>query len=691
MWHAALLLVELRLYRQPCAGSMQRVCPTHEKILNMIRLLIFLLLILPPLSLKADEVERRTANNGQVILENIPPIPADLAEALNRYQNIRSARFAGWTEDGKGIYIGTRFGAITQLHRVDMPGGSRRQITFGSEPIGEMATQPGGDLLAFTRDQDGDEFDQIVVLDPATGKNRLISDGEALNNRLVWDRQGRQLAYRSTRRNGRSNDVWVQSIKPGEPARLVHESDDGSLWKPIDFSRDGEYLLIQQFNSVVDSRVWLKKLPDGEMRQLAGSDVMLSSNIAVGFDRHDRNVFIVTNQRDGAAELASVSLSEPAKITFIPSTANWDITLFVLSEDRTRGAFVTNENAISRLHLFDPDKFTYASVKRVPVGLINGLAFSPDSKSLGMTLNSAQSQSDAWVLKLGRSPLSSKALVRWTFSEVGGLDTDKFSTPEPVAYPSPLGQEGQTLTIPAFVYLPRGKGPFPVIISVHGGPESQFRPTFNAEFQTWIDHLGVAVIAPNIRGSLGYGAVFLRLDDGKKREDAVQDIGSLLDWIALQPKLDSDRVAVVGTSYGGYMALASAVHYSDRLRAAIDLMGISDFVTFLESTQDYRQELRRGEYGDERDPEMRTFLESISPLHNADKIKIPLLVVQGSNDPIVPMSESEQLVKALRERGQTVWYMNAKNEGHGYGRKENRDLFQQAAILFLRKYLLADD
>lgn len=670
---------------------MQRACPTHEKILNMIRLLIILILVLPSLTLKADEVERRSANNGQVILENIPAIPTELAEALNRYQNIRSARFAGWTENGKGIYISTRFGAITQLHRVNMPAGARRQITFGSEPIGEVVTQPGGDLVAFTRDRDGDEFDQIMLLDPATGTSRLMSDGDALNNRVIWDRQGRQLAYRSTRRNGRSNDVWVQGIKPGESARLVHEADDGSLWKPIDFSRNGQYLLIQQFNSVIDSRIWLKNLSNGEMRLLVGDAKIPSSNIAVGFDRHDRNAFIVTNQRNGAAELASVSLGESANITFVPSSANWDITLFVLSEDRTRGAFISNENAISRLHLFNPDKLTYEPVKRIPVGLINGLVFSPDGRSLGMTLNSAQSQSDAWVLKLGRSPLSPKALVRWTFSEVGGLDTDKFSTPLPVAYPSPLGEEGKTLTIPAFVYLPRGKGPFPVIISVHGGPESQFRPTFNAEFQTWIDHLGVAVVAPNIRGSLGYGGGYLKLDDGRKREEAVQDIGSLLDWIDLQPELDSDRVAVVGTSYGGYMALASAVHYSDRLRAAIDLMGISNFVTFLESTQDYRQELRRGEYGDERDPQMRAFLESISPLHNADKIKIPLLVVQGSNDPIVPMSESEQLVKALRERGQTVWYMNAKNEGHGYGRKENRDLYQQAAILFLQKYLLADD
>ena len=636
-------------------------------------------------------VQQRTANNGQVILEDIPHIPANLPAVLNRYQNIRTASFAGWTQNSKGIYIKTRFGAIEQLHRVDFAGGARRQITFNREPVGEVSTQPEGELVAFTRDQDGDEFDQVMVLNPKTGESQLMSDGQALNNRMIWDREGKQLAYRSTRRNGRSNDIWIQSTDPQQPATMVHESTDGSLWKPIDFTRDGRYLLIQQFNSVIDSRIWIKKLPDGEMRLLAGNADAPSSNIAVGFDRKDKNVFFVTNQRDGAAELASVSLGTEPLIKFVPSSANWDITLFVLSGDRRRGAFISNENGVGRLHLFDPDKLTYKAVRKIPVGLINGLAFSPDGAKLGMTLNSAQSPSDAWVLELGRSALSYKSLVRWTFSEVGGLDTDKFSTPVAITYPSPIGDKGKTLTIPAFVYLPPGKGPFPVIINIHGGPESQFRPAFNSEFQTWIDHLGVAVIAPNVRGSLGYGAGFITLDDGKKREDAVQDIGALLDWIALQPQLNKNRVAVVGASYGGYMALASAVHYSDRLRAAIDLMGISDFVTFLEGTQDYRQQLRRREYGDERDPAMRQFLKSISPLHNADKIHIPMMVVQGSNDPIVPMSESEQLVEALRARGQTVWYMNARNEGHGYSRKENHDLYQQTAIMFLQKYLLAGD
>ncbi len=223
---------------------------------------------------------------------------------------------------------------------------------------------------------------------------------------------------------------------------------------------------------------------------------------------------------------------------------------------------------------------------------------------------------------------------------------------------------------------------------MHGGPESQYRPSFSSKFQMWVAELGVAVIAPNIRGSAGFDSEYLSLDNELRREDAIRDIGALLDWIATRPDLDASRVAVYGGSYGGYMVLAAAVHYSDRLRAGVDVVGISNFVTFLENTEDYRRDLRRLEYGDERDPEMRAYLEAISPLNNADRIDIPLLVVQGRNDPRVPASESEQIVAALRAHGRPVWYIEALNEGHGYERKENRDIYEQATILFLRRYLL---
>jgi dipeptidyl aminopeptidase/acylaminoacyl peptidase len=641
-------------------------------------------------AINASEVTFRTANDGQLLMEDIPPIPEALPQMLNRYQSIRSARFSGWSKDSRHIYIKTRFGQIDQLHRVNRPGGARFQLTFGEEPIGEVNRQPGGRLIALTKDKGGNEFDQVFILDPENGLVRRLSAGTGLNNRVIWDRQGDLLAFRSTRRNGRSSDIWVQPAEGSRTARMVLGTEDGTLWKPVDFSRDGKLMLVQQFISIADSRVHVLDLESGELRLLAGNPEDPSSNIATGFDRKDENVFFVTNQREGAAELAMASLGPESVKTFVRSMGSWDITHFVLSPDRRRGAFVANEAGISRLYLFDAERLAMKPVKKIPLGVISGLSFSPDNRKLGMTLNSARSPSDAYVLSLGSRSLVAEKLTRWSFSEVGGLDTDKFSEPIPIAYPSPVEGQKENINIPAFVYLPPGKGPFPVIIHVHGGPENQYRPRFNSEFQMWIDELGAAVIAPNIRGSLGYGSRYVTLDNGYNREAAVADIGALLDWIAQQERLDQDRVAITGASYGGYVALAAAVHYSDRLRAAVDRVGISNFVTFLENTQDYRRELRRQEYGDERDPEMRAFLQRISPLNNVDKIKIPLFVQQGSNDPIVPMSESEQMVRALREQGQKVWYMNALNEGHGYDKKENRDLYQQATFLFLKKYLLED-
>ena len=653
-------------------------------------LLTGLLLVLLANTGSTAQVQRRTANDGQLVLEDIPPIPESLPAILSRYQNIRSASFSSWSKDSKSIFIKTRLGPVTQLHRVDAPGGARYQVTFGDEPVGEVQLKPNSHLLALTRDEGGDEFDQIFLFNPRDGLMRMLSDGEALNNRMTWDRQGQKLAYRSTRRNGRSSDIWIQNTASAEPAKLLLATDDGTLWKPVDFSRDGKKLLIQQFVSVADSRVYIKDLPDGELRLLAGDAENPSSNIASGFDRRDNNIFFVTNQHGGAAELARTTLDELPVITYVPSTSNWDITQFILSPDRKRGAFVANESGISRLYLFDPETLDYRRVEKVPLGLVTDLNFSPDSKRLGMTLNSARNPNEAFVLDLNRKALSAGKLTRWTYSEVGGLNTAEFSEPIAFSFLSQVEDTEEQLAIPAFAYLPQGDGPFPVIIHVHGGPENQFRPRFNSDFQMWIDQLGAAVIAPNIRGSLGYGSYFITMDDGYKREASVKDIGALLDWIEQQPQLDKDRVAIMGASYGGYVALAAAFHYSDRLRAAVDRVGISNFVTFLENTQDYRRELRRVEYGDERDPEMRAFLERISPLNNVDKIKIPLFVQQGSNDPIVPKSESDQMVAALREQGQTVWYMNALNEGHGYAKKENRDLFEQATFLFLQKFLLGN-
>ena len=401
----------------------------------------------------------------------------------------------------------------------------------------------------------------------------------------------------------------------------------------------------------------------------------------MGFAATDKGYFFSTNQGAEFRQLAyqSFDKSEPVYIT---KEIPWDISGFDLSKDGKRAAFAVNADGIDQLYLMDTADFSYKQVDSIPVGLIGGLSFSPDDSQLALTLNTAQTPSDTYMLALDKKPKQHGALTRWTYSEVGGLDTDRFTLPELVRFESFDQRE-----IPAFVYKPESEGPHPVIISIHGGPESQFRPAFRSTYQLWIDKLGAAVIAPNVRGSSGYGKEYINLDNGFKREDSVKDIGALLEWIKTQPDLDENRVAVIGGSYGGYMVLASAMHYSNNLKAAVDIVGISNFVTFLENTKSYRRDLRRVEYGDERDPAMRKHLEAISPNNHVDKINLPMFVVQGENDPRVPVSEAEQIVKALREKGKPVWYMNALNEGHGYRKKENRDIYQQAVVLFLQKHL----
>ncbi len=651
----------------------------------IIALLFFLLAPLPG---STAEPTQRTVNNGQLILQDVPEIPPALAARLHQYQNTRSARFLDWTEDGNGMYIRTRFDEISQIHVVSKPGGARRQLTWFGDPPGQVERRRIGRELAFTMDRSGGEFDQIYLFDPETAITTLLTDGKSRNRVIRWSRDGKWLAYQSTRRNGHSNDIWIMDPDHPEDTELLVEASDGDWWGPADFSEDGKYLLVQQYIAVTDSRIYLLDLKSREMRIVAGNAEEPTANRAAVFDRRSKGFYLVTNARGMAAELAWKSLQPGAGIEYISTKIPWDVSNFALSDDGRRGAFVTNEGGVSRLYLLNTRTRRYSLLDSMPLGLIYGLAFHPDNKRLAMNLSTAQTPSDVFVMSLGRSPTDARSLRRWTSSEVGGLDTATFAEPELMHYPSFDTVDDEPRRIPAFVYRPKGNGPHPVIIYIHGGPEGQYRPTFSGTFQMWVAELGAAIIAPNVRGSTGYDSEYVSLDNGFQREDAVKDIGALLDWIATQPDLDENRVAVYGGSYGGYMALASAVHYSDRLKAGVDVVGISNFVTFLENTEGYRRELRRREYGDERDPEMRAFLERISPLNNVDRIALPLLVVQGQNDPRVPVTESEQIVAALRQRGQPVWYIKALNEGHGYDRKENQDVLQQAAILFLQRYLV---
>ena len=638
-----------------------------------------LLLAITSLGISAED--RRLENNGNLILENIPPIPMSIKEELSKFQNVRSAAFRGFSNTEDGVFISTRFGNVSQLHYVGSPGAARTQITYFQEPIGSTSIHPTGSSIAFTMDKGGTENAQIYLLDPNSAASKMLTDGASRNGGPLWSNAGDQLAFQSTKRNGRSNDVWVMSSDDPQNSELILESPDGTWWGAADWSEDDQRVLIQNYISVSNSKVYIVDLKTKEKTLVLGEKDLASVNSALAFDGKDDGIFFITDKYGSFNQLAYHDL-ETQDVTVISNDIPWDVDGFAISEDGNRAAFVVNENGYSSVYLLNPKSLKSRKVKAMPIGTIGGLQFSKDNKNLGLTLNTFQSPSDTYLLELSRSPLGYGKLIRWTFSEVGGLDTTKFVEPDLIEYESFDGRK-----IPAFVYANKSDEPQPVIISIHGGPEGQSRPRFSSTYQLWASSLNAAIITPNVRGSDGYGKEYLSLDNGYKREDSVKDIGALLDWIETQPHLDSERVAVYGGSYGGYMVLASAVHYSNRLKAAIDVVGISNFVTFLKNTKDYRRDLRRVEYGDERDPDMEAFLQRISPNNNVDRINVPMFVVQGENDPRVPVTEAEQVVQSLKDNGKMVWYMNALNEGHGYRKKENRDIYQQAVIVFLKENL----
>jgi dipeptidyl aminopeptidase/acylaminoacyl peptidase len=625
------------------------------------------------------EVARREL--GQLVMEGIPEIPAEVAERTLQYQAARAAQVVGWAADGNGLFITTRFGETSQVHFVAVPGGARRQLTFFREPVGQVAVcpDPSSGLFLYARDVGGGEFYQLFFFDLATASSTLVTDGRSRNSGAVWNRAGTTFAYSSTRRNGKDTDVYLASRSNPLEARPIITA--GGSWGAGEFSPDGKRLLVVRAVSANESYPFVYELESSTLTPLHTAKEPVAYGAAT-WAADSRHIYFTS---DEGSEFKHLRLLDTAKgkVEVLTADIPWDVEGIELSHDGRTLAFTVNEDGISALYLMDTATRARRRVADLPAGQVWGLRFHPRRAQLAMTINGSRTPGDVYVLDLEKGEL-----VRWTYSEVGGLDTTRFVEPTLIRYPT-FDRVGEAFRqIPAFYYRPSGPGPFPVLITIHGGPEAQFTPTFNPLLQYYVNELGIAVLAPNVRGSSGYGKTYLTLDNGYRREDAVKDIGALLDWITQQKELDASRVAVIGGSYGGYMVLASLVHFNDRLRCGIDIVGISNFVTFLTNTQDYRRDLRRVEYGDERDPDMRAFLERISPLTNAHRITKPLFVVQGLNDPRVPASESEQMVRTVRANGGQVWYLLAKDEGHGFRKHTNRTFYENAVVLFLQEFLL---
>jgi dipeptidyl aminopeptidase/acylaminoacyl peptidase len=618
--------------------------------------------------------------NENLVTEGIPKIPVSIAEGVDRYSNFRGATLDSWDPVKREILISTRFADTNQIHLVKMPGGARTQLTFFADRVAGASYPPTkNDSFVFSKDVGGGEFYQLYRYDVSSGDVTLLTDGKSRNTDAVWSHAGDWLVYGSTRRDGNDVDLW--EIEPANPKtdHLLTQLQGGG-WQALDWSPDANKILAAEFISANETYLWIVDAKSGEKTLITpkGGAEKIAYN-GGRFSKDGKGIFVTTDKGSEFQRLAYVDLATKEH-SYLTSNIPWDVDEFDLSDDGNTIAFVVDEDGFGVLHLLDTRTRKEKSVPSLPKGVISGVRWHKNNRDLAFNLSSARSSSDVFSLDVQTGKVE-----RWTFSETGGLNTSDFPEAELIHWKSWDGR-----TISGFLYRPPAQftGKRPVIINIHGGPEGQFRPSFPGRWDYYMNELGVAMIAPNVRGSTGYGKTFLALDNGFLREGSYQDINTLLDWIQTQPQLDSGRVLVTGGSYGGFMTLAVATNYNNRICCSVDVVGPSNLVTFLEHTSGYRQDLRRVEYGDERDPKMRAFLEQIAPYHKAKNITKPLFVVAGKNDPRVPASESEQMVNIVRQNGTPVWWLMAKDEGHGFAKKKNQDYQFCATVMFVKDYLL---
>ena len=637
--------------------------------------------------------------NANLHIEGIPPIPKVLADSVARYADFRGHRFIAWHPKKQEMIVAHRAAgsSTNQLFSVKSAMGELTPITNHADPISGATIEPTeGKYIVFEASKGGSEAFQMFRQDVDGQPAAQITDSNFRHSRAAWrrinDKPTGELLFssvpldRNLSAEQKTNIATTyRLIDPKQPdkSRVVAELP-GTGWFGGSFDRAGNQILLTRYVSANESEVWIHSLDTGQReRVLPASNGAKSTYFAGRFSRDGKGIFVVSD-RDGefrelmfydlkAKTVKSLTRGLPYDVEDASEDDEGD-------DDGSRIIYTRlNVKGKNELRAYDSATFKEVAIKGVPDGTIRSVSTRRGSAEIVLNVVSARSPGDVYAL----NPMTG-ARVPWT-KAASPMDMSNFKSQDIITWKSFDGREISGLINRA---PSRFTGKRPVVINIHGGPEAQAKIGFSGRWNYFVDELGITVIAPNVRGSSGFGKTFLDLDNGYKREDSVKDIGALLDWVATQPDLDASRVLVTGGSYGGYMSLAVSTNYPDRIAGAIDVVGISHFVTFLETTESYRRDLRRVEYGDERDPKMREFLNSISPLTNAHKIKKPLLVVQGKNDPRVPYTEAEQIVARARANGSTVWYLRAENEGHGFARRENADYYFYSMVRFMQDTIL---
>jgi dipeptidyl aminopeptidase/acylaminoacyl peptidase len=625
--------------------------------------------------------------------EGVPTLPSAQLDAAQRYTRVAGHNHVDWHPQRREMLVAHRVpgASTTQLFRLRAPMAPLEPLTQGADPVAGARWEPTeGRYIVFARGRGGDEAFQLFRLDPDTGATTQFTPDGQRHGLVAWVKTPSPrvlvtaVPLDRTAAGGRRSEIvtTLSLIDPlgVAPTRVLAELPGGG-WFGGEVSPDDKQLALTRYVSAAESEVWLFDLASGQRKRVlpAAGDTLKASHFVGGWSADGRTLYFTSDRASEFRELMRLELAS-GQIQRLSASLPWDVSSGSASPDGALMAYVANIDGRDELRLLDTASGAPRALPALPGGSTTRADFHPSRAELALVVNSTRGPAQIHSLDM-----ASGRITAWTQpAGAEGLNLAEMPEQQVVRWKSFDGLEvSGILTLPPA----RFTGKRPVLMLVHGGPEGQSKLGWQGRWNHLVLEMGVALFEPNVRGSSGYGKTFLSLDNWRLRENSVKDMGTAIDWMATHPRLDAKRVLVQGGSYGGYMALAASTRLADRIAGAVSVVGISNFVSFLENTESYRRDLRRVEYGDERDPAMRQFLQDISPLTHVGQITKPLMVVQGKNDPRVPWTESEQIVRSLQARGTPVWYLLADNEGHGFARRENADYYFAALMQFVQQTL----
>ncbi len=598
---------------------------------------------------------------------------------IERYLNIRSAYGASFAPGDDRLSFLMDTTGTPQVWSIDGPGRWPEQHTFYDERVTFASWSPERSELVFGMDEGGNEREQLYLLDPDTGAiTNLTQHPDAKHRWGGWSHDGERFAFTSNRRDEAVFDVYVQERDAvGNEAELIHEGDG---WLNVGgWSPDDDRMIVHEAYSNFDMDVSMLDIETGELEHLTPHEGNVRYT-SVSWSPDGESLYVSTDRDTDTLHLARLDL-DTREWSVVVDGGEWNVDGAAIDEDSGRVVYSRNVDGYTELtvgEFADPDTIETFPDPDLPGGVAGGVSFTDDAGHFAVTVTGSADNTNVYVVDVETGEAE-----RWTNAATAGVPRESFREPELIHYETFDGRE-----IPAFFTLPEGaedaSSGVPVVVDIHGGPESQRRPSFSGVTQYLLHH-GYAVFEPNVRGSAGYGKAYGHLDDVEKRMDSVADIEAAVEWLHDHPTVDDDRIVAYGGSYGGFMVLASVTEYPDLWAAGVDVVGIANFVTFLENTGEWRRKLREAEYGSLE--EDREFLESISPSNNIENIEAPLFVLHGENDPRVPVGEAEQIVEKAREQGVPVRKLIFDDEGHGFSKLENRIEAYTAIVDFLEEHV----